>query len=145
MTIEGTLENDQSVDRSAIRRLIRRQMGTPSKSKMRRKTYALPAQFTLADADSSGWGREASEIVYSYYLRACRDLSNDRPTCQRAREQWDSEIVDDMEQRSNEILFDAVDGVKDEISDELSGILRDIRDEAQDIAETLMWRAVHQR
>jgi hypothetical protein len=112
---------------------------------MKRRHYALPAQFTLADADSSGWGREASEIVYSYYLRACRDLSNDRPTCQRAREQRDSDITADVEQRSNEFLFDAVDGVKDEISDELSGILRDIRDEARDLAETLMWRALHQR
>ncbi len=76
-----TIENDQSVDRSVIRNLVRRYIRTPSKSAMRRKTNALPAQFTLTDVSSSGWGSEAAGIAYSYYLRACRDVSNDRRTC----------------------------------------------------------------
>ncbi len=67
------------------------------------------------------------------------------PVCQKAREQWDADIMSDVEQLSNEALFNAVGGIKDEIEDELSGILRDIRNEVRDLAETLMWRALHQK
>ena len=67
------------------------------------------------------------------------------PTCQRAREQWDSDNMADVEQISNGEPFNAVHGVKDDIEGELSGILRDIRDEARDLAQTLMWHALHQR
>lgn len=139
-----TLENDLSVDISVIRQAAKK-IRTPSRNRSQRWLSNLPDIFTKQDLESSDWGEEIGLIILAAYRRGCRDLSDDRAICEDARRLWDTDIMADVEQRNYEFLLDATEGVKSEIDSELSDVLRDIRDEARELAETLMWRALHQR
>lgn len=139
-----TLENEQSVDMSVIRRAAKK-IKTPRRSASLRLLRNLPEAFTLQDLESSNWGEEIGKLIYADYRRGCRDLSDDSATCEHARREWDEDIMADLEQRHYEFILDATDGIKLEIDGELPGVLRDIRDDARELAETLMWRALRRR
>ena len=139
-----TLENEQSVDMSVIRRAANK-IKTPSRSRTQRFLRNLPAVFATQDLEESGWGEEVGYLIYANYRQGCRDLSDDRSICEHARRMWDADIMEDVEQRHYELLLDATDGSKSAIEDEYSRVLRDIRDEARELAQTHMWRALNQR
>ena len=139
-----TLENEQSVDMSVIRQAAKK-IKTPSRSRTQRLLRNLPAVFATQDLEESGWGAKVGELILAGYQSGCRDLSDDRPTCEHARRMWDADIMEDLEQRHYEILLDATDGSKNAIEGAYSRVLRDIRDEARELARTLMWRALNQR
>ena len=139
-----TLENELSVDMSVIRQAVKK-IKTPSRSRTQRWLRNLPDVFAKQDIEESGWGEEIGYIILAGYRRGCRDLSDDRSICEDARRLWDTDIMEDVEQRHYEFLLDATDGAKSEIASEYSGVLRDIRDEARELGGTLMWRALHQR
>ena len=139
-----TLENELSVDMSVIRQAVKK-IRTPSRSRTQRWLRNLPDVFTKQNLEESGWGEEVGNIILAGYRRGCRDLSDDREICEDARRLWDTDIMEDVEQRHYEFLLDATDGAKSEIESEYSDVLRDIRDEARELAGTLMWRALHQR
>ena len=139
-----TLENEQSVDMSVIRQAVKK-IKTPNRNRSLRWLRNLPDVFTKQDLESSNWGEGIGLFILGAYRSGCRDLSDDRSTCEDARRLWDTDIMEDVEQRNYELLLDATNGVKAEISSELSDVLRDIRDESRELAKTLMWRALHQR